>query len=182
MITAYTKSTKNVIKANPTAGPMSKWISLNYDDTSWISPYNWGTQGNPMVNAWKNYPTNWPSNAADAHWIWGVPYTGNAPVGYNYFRRKFTLTEPTEVTIYATCDDQFNLYLNEKLVLNGTTFQTTYTFTATLLNDEQILAVRGYNGGWEASLLVAIKRISDGAIILRSNTDWKCLAYPATPP
>lgn len=79
---------------------------------------------NQSVNIYGTGPwrtiQNWKDS--NAKWIWG---TEN--VGSYWFSQKFSLTKPQTVTITATADDIFTLYVDGKQVLSGNDWRTGYS-------------------------------------------------------
>lgn len=65
-------------------------------------------------------PYGWPNPLSP--WLWGqAPVNGADPVGFNYFRYRFTLNRELDVTFYITADDLFVASLNSVDIVD---FQT----------------------------------------------------------
>jgi len=79
---------------------------------------------NQSVNVYGTGPwgviQNWKDS--NAKWIWGVEN-----VGAYWFKQSFTLSKPQTVTITATADDVFTLYVDGKQVLSGNNWRTGYS-------------------------------------------------------
>lgn len=57
-------------------------------------------------------PYGWPNPLSP--WLWGqAPVGGADPVGFSYFRYRFTLNREVDVTFYVTADDLFVAALND---------------------------------------------------------------------
>jgi hypothetical protein len=73
----------------------------------------------------------------------------------------------TPVSIYMTCDNEFDLYVNEKLVGRGTVWTTTYHFTPTIAVGD-VIALDGVDRGGPAAF------IGKFGNTVTKPSDWKC--------
>lgn len=72
-------------------------------------------------------------------------------------------------TIIATADDEFKLYLNGKLILEGSEWLSPPKPVAVKLSSGDVLAVKGIDKGYKAGFLLSAK----GKYAFVSNTSWK---------
>jgi hypothetical protein len=141
-------------------------------------------------------PSGWPGT--DAKWIWDALPDGsnNNPTGDVYFRSGFNLASNTTMTLYMTCDDGFEFYLDGQLVhadLRTPFLQLqTRSVTVDLIAGDHVIAVRGVNGPGSgtdnpgAFALAGYEMGADGdptgSPIIYSGAAWFALGYPAEPP
>lgn len=74
---------------------------------------------------WGNQVKNWTDN--NAKWIWGVEN-----VGAYWFKKDFVLQQAQAITVNATADNVFTLYIDGKQILSGNNWQTNYSTTVQL--------------------------------------------------
>jgi hypothetical protein len=134
------------------------------------------------VSPWGTSVSGWPD--PNAHWIWDRPSRGNVPVGSVYFKKTFFVPSSTSITIYATCDNTIQLYLDGNKVITGNNWQATYSYSTTVSAGTHIIWVNGTNVGSgpnPAGCIVSV-RSSSGVTLLSSDGTWQALGYPSTPP
>ena len=94
-------------------------------------PGNWRTSGNYQAALgvqWKNdttsrkgLPVRWKDPAAQ--WIWRTnPETVVQRGTVNWFYRDFTLSSPTRVKFYASCDNAMDVYLDGQQIMSSSDF------------------------------------------------------------
>ena len=49
--------------------PSNDWITLNYNDTNWIIPTDYGIIYSSQLNSSFKFSNNWPNDSI-SHWIW----------------------------------------------------------------------------------------------------------------
>ncbi|MGB9703605.1 MAG: hypothetical protein ACPLXS_02755 [Candidatus Micrarchaeales archaeon] len=134
------------------------------------------------VGPWGTSVSGWPD--PNAHWIWDRPSRGNVPVGSVYFKKTFFVPTSTSITIYATCDDIIQLFLDGNKVINGSNSGATFSYSTTINAGTHVIWVNGTNIGSSpnpAGCLISV-RSSSGATLLSSDGTWQALGYPSTPP
>lgn len=98
---------------------------------------------------WAGYPESWPDPAAE--WIWvsyPMTHVANETV---FFRHEFTTYSDANVTIFATCDNQADIYLDGDLVIqtsenNDLAWRQKYTYAVTpLRKGPHVIAAQGFN-------------------------------------
>jgi len=178
------------------------FTALAYDDSTWIAATEIQPQGSTTADErrWYSLPAEWPD--PDAFWIWSrakdnVYPAGKMPPGTCYFRKDFTLADATDVALFATCDNQFKLFLDGEQALEGGEWQQTYRVNVTLPAGDHQIAVEGTNTptaaisaaapAGPAGLLVALIETDEVGtlttnIIVESDSSWVCLDYPVTVP
>jgi putative heme-binding domain-containing protein len=116
---------------------------------------------------------------AEAQWIWSPAYAKDrAPAATCYFRKTFRLPEGFRGTIRITCDDRYELYVNEQLAAEGDDWRLLKTFDISewLTSGVNVLAVKAANTeGNSAGLVARLTLIDpDGAeTTLVSNGTWR---------
>ena len=78
-----------------------------------------------------------------------------------------TLQARGPMSIYMTCDNEFDLYVNEKKVGRGTSWTTTYHFTPTIAVGD-VIALDGVDRGGPAAF------IGKFGNTVTKPSDWKC--------
>lgn len=138
-----------------------------------VNMYGAGLWGN-KVNGWTDYNTKW---------IWGVEN-----VGSYWFKQSFTLSTQQTVTINATADNTFTLYVDGKQVLSGSNWNTKYSVNLTLsAGSHEIKAyvqnttVNGIASSFEnpdgtpgnPGAFIASITDSNGTVLLRTDENWQ---------
>jgi putative membrane-bound dehydrogenase-like protein len=87
--------------------------------------------------------------ASTPHWIWHAGTAGerktSLPAETCYFRKRFSIKEPSRLVLDATADKAFALYLDGKLVAKGADWGTPQRVEARLAVGPHVLAVRASN-------------------------------------
>jgi len=134
------------------------------------------------IYPWRTSVSGWPD--ANAHWIWDRPSRYAVLPGSVFFKKTFFVPSSTSITIYATCDDKIQLYLDGKKIISGSSWTTTYSNSTTVNAGTHVIWVNGTNGGTSpnpAGCIVSV-RSSSGVTLLSSDGTWQALGYPSTPP
>jgi putative heme-binding domain-containing protein len=112
--------------------------------------------------------------AAPPHWIWHAGAT-SGPAVTRYFRKSFQVKEPSRLTIEATADDHFTLYLDGKPVAKGTDWHAVQRFETRVGPGSHVLAASvSAKGTAPAGLLVGggILPLGQG-IPIHTNASWR---------
>ena len=163
-----------------------------YDDSGWASAYQICTVATAQVVwPWLPFAQDWPDLTAGVIWASGSTIT-DAPVGFCYFRKDFTLAQEGFYLLYAACDNDGELWLDGQLVLNLGDFQQSYSYVVFMSAGDHTVAVRGENwtqwsgyvnpAGFIFALYIADAANQPATLILHSDSTWKIVAYPASPP
>lgn len=167
------------------------WTAIAYDDSTWIAATQIARQdaGHATYGGW---PLEWPDPLA--YWIWSDVFASYS-AGSSFFRRDFTLASDTILRIYATCDNAIRLYLDGDEVVTDWPGDNVGGWTETKQSQDirlpagtHQIAVEGVNyltaGGntSPAALLVTVINAETQAVILRSDSNWVCLHFPASVP
>lgn len=118
-------------------------------------------------------------SAGDAQWIWsGQLAPGAAPSGEVYFRKKFNCGSPESARIEITADDQYELYVNGRLVGNGQNWQRmdVYNVLSFVRNGTNVVAVKASNlSAGPAGLAVRVSVRNQGNTDVSHSTDqsWR---------
>jgi hypothetical protein len=164
-------------------------------------PYNWRLYGRTAASAtaylngnpWKNLPQyrftprynqsrlgnayagrGMPGDynaARDGKVIW--PY-GSSAYANSYVGYYFTPTSD-KITIRATCDNGFTVWLNQTQVLNGNSWPTWFQTTRTVVPGDPIyitINCRDWGVLWGACCRVANGTSINGTALLLSDTNW----------
>jgi hypothetical protein len=122
--------------------------------------------------------------ATPAHWIWHRSETGGTefPAETRYFRKTFSVKEPSRLVLEATADNSFVLYLDGKRVLEGNDWNLTQSYTTRLRVGRHVLAASATNEGPSpAGLLVHGGILPLGQNVpIHSNATW--LTAASVPP
>lgn len=115
-----------------------------------------------------------------AQWIWAPVLHDNQTV---WLWRAFELSQhPLSAILHITCDDQFQAYLNGKLIGSGRDFHKVSAIKGLerlLHPGKNTLAVRCYNGTGPAGLLAHLEiRCSRATISIASDNLWKSALQP----
>ncbi|MGI8965060.1 MAG: hypothetical protein ACR2H1_03110, partial [Limisphaerales bacterium] len=102
-----------------------------------------------------------PLCAQVPEWIWSGKTAAENEV--RYFRKTFTLNDNvTKAVLSAAADDEAQIFLNGKMVLDAKTWEkaTRADVTGELQKGENVLAVRGKNKGAGQAAVIALLEIS----------------------
>lgn len=118
------------------------------------------------------------------HWIWHPAPDGgkNFPAETRYFRKVFTVKEPSRLALDATADNEFALYLDGKLIAEGNEWRTPVRAEVDIETGTHVLAVSASNEapGTAGFLLGGgVLPLGQGAPI-HTRTNWK--STDAVPP
>jgi hypothetical protein len=132
---------------------------------------------------WGNQVKGWTDN--NAKWIWGVEN-----VGAYWFKKDFTLEQAQTITVSATADNVFTLYIDDRQILSGSDWQTKYSTTVQLpagtheikayvINlDESGKPAASFTAGpngmkYNPGAFIASITDSNGNIILHTDETWQ---------
>lgn len=90
------------------------------------------------------------ATAAEPQWIWHAADDRNeAPAGTRYFRKTFDLKAPEGGRLDITCDDEYKVFLNGKVVGRNQDWGTIESIDVSdsLKGGANLLAIEGTNGG-----------------------------------
>lgn len=145
---------------------------------------------------------------ADSQWIWSSDYLGSPgpggtgtlhmDPGTSYFHKTFTVADDTYAKVVAACDDFFEVAI-DGVVLITTAPAPEEAWSRARDRDVLLTAgthtirvraenyVRGFTTGNIAALVLAVHEIApaSGTIVstlVRTDSTWKALDYPADPP
>lgn len=153
------------------------WTSRYIDDTAWAAPVATNNDG------WW-LPEGWPDPSAD--WIWDRPAVVPVPAGDVYFRKEFTVAQDVTATLWVTGDDEQEAWVDGvPIARKEANFDTPTAGVANLRLSAgtHIVAVRGVNlNPLLATMRLTIVAEGGTTPLVHSDTSWKCLGYPATPP
>lgn len=175
------------------------FASSYYDDTTWTAAVQieqgTGDPGGPRAG----FPVGLPAEAETAWWIQSQAndVNGSVPAGDMYFRK--TYVSPGElVRIVVTADNAHELWLNGQLVevdsfdraggigWAGVKTVDIYLPTGSHLFAVKVTNVAGVDPNPSGFILAAIRLENAGstygATVLVSDSSWKALGYPASPP
>ena len=116
---------------------------------------------------------------AEAEWIWSAAYEKEqAPPGECYFRKSFALGTPEHGEIQIAADDEYELYVNGRLVGSGKNWKVldTYDVTKYLVSGTNCVAVKASNHEQGVAGLVARVAVQQqGGTHVSHSTDatWK---------
>lgn len=174
-----------------------------YDPTEWVPAVNqvaqanvvaW-SQGSTTGNPWRNAPWGWPQSVPRAFWVWDRDTrVSAAPVGDVYLRREFTTAVACSITVYASADESFTVYLDGERILHqsgqGTNaWQNLYSATTDVAAGGHVLGMRARNTSSTAAAICTAFQVGDAKInaadILLCYTgdgQWKINPYPNLAP
>jgi hypothetical protein len=103
---------------------------------------------------------------------------GNYPYASSYFRdtRDLYITSPTQVQIASMCDDSCTLYMNGDAI-HSTNMTPALTVTTLQPGKYRFGMLLGNAGGYGNGFAMTVKRVSDNAIIARSDNRWKAANF-----
>jgi putative heme-binding domain-containing protein len=115
--------------------------------------------------------------AVPPHWIWHpAGREGNSfPAESRYFRKTFSVKEPSRLSLEVTADNAFTLYLDGKPVATGAEWTELKPFETKLNPGSHILAAEAKNEGPGAAgflLSGSILPLGQG-VPIHTNTSWK---------
>ncbi|HTM54281.1 MAG TPA: HEAT repeat domain-containing protein [Pirellulales bacterium] len=117
--------------------------------------------------------------AKEAQWIWSPAYEKElAPEGVCYFRKVFNLGAPEQGRIQIACDDNYELYVNGRLVGSGQNWKVldSYDISRYLVQGANTVAVKATNSsGSSAGLVARVTVKQQGHTHVDHSTDatWK---------
>lgn len=177
------------------AAHLGDWLDTSIWTTPVVNAYYHATGPATYAAPWDGSPTDWPTQASSAKWVWNAAFSRTAtPIGDVYFRREFdTTAASSSIDLYVTADDYFSVYLDSQLVSATDTtsgnYHNTYKVTVQLPPGHHVLGIKASNVGGPASLLAAMFYSPDaasgtfGSLILQTgDTGWICRGYPFFPP
>lgn len=158
-----------------------------YVSAEWVAPL--GIRQDSDTTARAKNPAGWPDPAAQ--WIWPTDPTAAVAGGLvSYFRGSFTLATATQVVIYATADDAYNLFLNGEEILTSDIAQVFAwrnigTITVDLAAGTHLLAAKVTNttladaalnpAGFLCTVATLTATGAPSSFILRTDTtNWLC--------
>lgn len=167
------------------SSPTGAW----YVSSDWVTPIGVAWSADSTARA--TNPKDWPDPTA--HWIWSSPPDANNAAERNWFRGSFTLAVPTDVTIWASCDNSMSLRLNGEVVITTDptdlfAWRNTYKHRVTLPAGTHLVAAwvdnavsTGLNpGAFLCTIGTADAQGELDTVILRTgNAAWK--VHDATP-
>jgi hypothetical protein len=165
-----------------------------YVSSEWVAPLGVVFTSDTGVRA--GNPKDWPDKGAS--WIWDTSPTTNDTAGkVVYFRSSFSLSATTDLTIFATADNYFELYLDGQQILASDltdpyTWQRTSSYPTTLAAGTHLLAARVTNEPIRttsnpAGFLCAVATVNTSGqpqtIIRHTDTsNWLCRPEGSAPP
>ncbi len=114
-----------------------------------------------------------------ANWIWSPAYEkDDAPVGNCYFRKTFSLGKVELGQVQIVCDNQYELYVNGKVVGRGADWRKmeVYDITALLVPGQNVIAVKGTNtdaGAAGLAVRVLIKQVGGTLENYSTDASWR---------
>lgn len=153
----------------------SRVFSFASERGSWYKTAEWKTPVNVhqytmdpgTSNPWGTAPAEWP-DVPEAFWIWGVDNSAvsPAPIGTNFFRYEFQITESgvKQYSVFCAGDDDFDIYMDAAQIItsrekNG--YAKTWRADFDLGPGTHILAARVKNNGGVAALIAALFQFGD---------------------
>ena len=116
--------------------------------------------------------------AVPPHWVWvdGEPQGSIGPVT-RYFRKAFSVKEPSKLAIDATADNEVTVYLDGKELLRGDNWETAQSAAAPLASGDHVLAAVATNtdqGPGSAGFLLrgSIAPLGQG-VPIHSDRTWR---------
>lgn len=172
------------------------FASLDYDDSAWGNAVQLKQQSNPAA-PWADAPAEWPD--PNAYWV-GPTGGATPPVapGDIYLRGTYTVAagQGSEYRFFITADDGFELYVDGNKIAGE---QAAGLWNATRYADvlldagSHLVAIKGINFDRPVAatnvfgVICTVMKLEDGggtlgAVVARSSSGTKMLAYPATAP
>jgi hypothetical protein len=93
------------------------WASPGIDPDGWVNSHNLFPQSERDLYAsitLRGLPPDWPEEAQDVYWIWGIPWVAMTPhpIGDNYFRSWFTAPADTSYSFFVAGDNGWELWID----------------------------------------------------------------------
>lgn len=133
-----------------------------------------------VVAAPPTKPAKRIDTVGEAEWIWSPAHTKDkAPAGICFFRKTFDLKGKIEqAQVQISCDDQFDLYVNGRLVGQGNDWKLLKKFDIQkyLQPGRNCIAVAGQNvEGGSAGLVarVIVRPVGGADVTFSTNAAWK---------
>lgn len=135
------------------------FASKHFDDTAW-GPIYVQASGIPALGGGPASvdmrPSKWPDPYSQ--WVWSQGQGNSHPAGDCYFRAPFTVPVPdpygpTQVAVFCTADDNFELWIDDVTVLNGegsqdsqvANWEGTFHAAVSLMPGDHTLAIKATN-------------------------------------
>ncbi|HEY1600035.1 MAG TPA: HEAT repeat domain-containing protein [Pirellulales bacterium] len=118
-------------------------------------------------------------DAGEPQWIWSAARTKDqVPQEMCYFRKVFNLSDVEQAKVQIACDDRFDLFVNGRLVGNGTDWKKlrSYDVQRFLESGKNAIAIRAENTtGGSAGLVARVTVKQKGGTEVSYSTDatWK---------
>jgi putative heme-binding domain-containing protein len=115
----------------------------------------------------------------NANWIWSPAHEkDDVPVGDCYFRKTFTLGKVEMAQVHVVCDNQYELYINGKLVGRGADWRKmdVHDVTKLLTPGPNVIAIKGTNTDAGAAGLAArviIKQVGGTHESHSTDASWR---------
>ena len=120
-----------------------------------------------------------PAVAQEAQWIWSPEHPrGQAIQGDCYFRKSLQVSSVEEATITITADDKYELFVNGRLIGQGSSIRQMekYDVTRLLGRGRNVIAVRATNVAPGAAALVArilVKPVDGSWLSFSTDETWR---------
>ncbi|MEX2317405.1 MAG: HEAT repeat domain-containing protein [Pirellulales bacterium] len=114
-----------------------------------------------------------------ANWIWSPAHQKDeVPVGDCYFRKAFTLGKVEMGQVHVACDNQYELYVNGKLVGRGSDWRKmdVHDITKLLVTGPNVIAIKGTNidaGAAGLAARVIIKQVGGTYENYSTDASWR---------
>jgi putative heme-binding domain-containing protein len=114
-----------------------------------------------------------------ANWIWSPAYEkDDVPVGNCYFRKTFTVTKAELAQVHVVCDNQYELYVNGKLVGRGADWRKmdVHDVTKLLVPGTNVVAIKGTNtdpGAAGLAARVIVKQVGGTFESYSTDASWR---------
>jgi hypothetical protein len=116
-----------------------------------------------------------------AAFIWSSPgAVTDAPVDTAYYNATVHATQLTHVTIYASADNQVDVFLNGLFVGSNADWSTTATLSATLQAGSNAVQLRARNWGGSAGLIMTLLD-EEGAVLLNTGSPTSLTSWSTSP-
>jgi putative heme-binding domain-containing protein len=118
-------------------------------------------------------------DAQEAQWIWSPEHPrGQAIQGDCYFRKTLQLSSVEEATITITADDKYELFVNGRLIGQGSSIRQMekYDITRLLGRGRNVIAVRATNVAPGAAALVSrvlVKPVNGNWLSFSTDDSWR---------
>ena len=125
-----------------------------------------------------------PFDAQAVRWIWSSVDSDHPAGAQNFFRRSLELGEVKAAQLAITCDNGYELYVNDRFIASDSAWETVEVFDVQkfLKTGSNTIAVRGVNDGGPAALAIQLHATlaDDNTVAIRSDKSWK--VSPVAPP